>query len=201
MRLNADTILNAQSYINPIGDRELNLRGLQIPVIENLGVTEDHYTSLDLSDNEIRVMGGFPRLETLRTLLLSKNRITQINDVKNIAKLETLVLTQNGIATLGALESLKSLVNLTAITLDGNPVQHVPRYRSYMISILPSLRMLDFQRVTQKERDEAEAMEFDVVPVTETDNLSAVDKAELRERLKNATTIQEIEEIEAMLKV
>lgn len=201
MRLNADTILNAQSYINPINDRELNLRGLQIPAIENLGVTEDHYSCLDLSDNEIRAMGGFPRLSTLRTLLLSRNRITQINDVKNIAKLESLVLSQNGIATLGALQSLKSLVNLSALTLDGNPVQHVPNYRSYVISILPSLRMLDFQRVTQKERVEAEAQEFDVEPVTETTSLSAVDKAELREKLKNATTIQEIEEIEAMLKV
>lgn len=202
MRLNADTILNAPSYINPISERELNLRGRKIPVIENLGVTEDHYSSLDLSDNEVRVLGGFPRLETLKTLLLSRNRITNVSDVKNIANLETLVLSHNGITTLGGLQRLGDLKKLTALALDGNPVQHVPSYRSYVISILPALRMLDFQRVTQKEREEAQQEEFSVEPIAQqTGGLSDVEKAELREKLKNASTMEEIEEIEALLRV
>ena len=39
VRLTVDMINDAQQYINPIRERELNLRAYKVPVIENMGVT------------------------------------------------------------------------------------------------------------------------------------------------------------------
>jgi U2 small nuclear ribonucleoprotein A' len=40
MRLTADIVLNCHARINPCQERELDLRGLKIPVIENVGVAQ-----------------------------------------------------------------------------------------------------------------------------------------------------------------
>ena len=37
----------------------------------------------------------------------------------------------------------------------GNLVTQLPNYRLYVIHLIPSLRVLDFQKVTSKERQEA----------------------------------------------
>jgi hypothetical protein len=40
MRLTADVIMNCFARINPCLERELDLRGLKIPAIENVGATQ-----------------------------------------------------------------------------------------------------------------------------------------------------------------
>jgi len=40
MRLTAELVAQSSSFINPLKQRELDLRGHQIPTIENLGVTK-----------------------------------------------------------------------------------------------------------------------------------------------------------------
>lgn len=54
--------------------------GNKIQAIENLGVTQNQFDSIDLSDNAIVKLEGFPKLPRLRMLLLSNNRITRIDD-------------------------------------------------------------------------------------------------------------------------
>ena len=44
--------------------------GYKVPVIENLGATLDQFDTIDLTDNEIRKLDGFPLLNRLSTLLL-----------------------------------------------------------------------------------------------------------------------------------
>jgi len=56
--------------MNPVKDYELDLRGYKVPVIENLGATLDQFDTIDLTDNEIRKLDGFPLLNRLSTLLL-----------------------------------------------------------------------------------------------------------------------------------
>ena len=46
MRLVADILARAPASINPCGDFELDLRGLRIPQIENLALTEVRNLSL-----------------------------------------------------------------------------------------------------------------------------------------------------------
>ena len=54
MRLNADMISRSPAFFNAMKDRELDLRGNKIAVIENLAATQDQFDTIDLSDNEIR---------------------------------------------------------------------------------------------------------------------------------------------------
>ncbi|XP_016091568.1 U2 small nuclear ribonucleoprotein A' [Sinocyclocheilus grahami] len=75
VKLTAELIEQAAQYTNPVRDRELDLRGYKIPVLENLGATLDQFDTIDLSDNEIRKLDGFPLLKRLKTLLMNNNRI------------------------------------------------------------------------------------------------------------------------------
>ena len=52
--------------------------GAKINAIENLGATQNQFDSIDLSDNAIIILEGFPKLPRLKTLLLSNNRVTRI---------------------------------------------------------------------------------------------------------------------------
>lgn len=157
VRLTADLIEQSAQYTNPVRDRELDLRGYRIPVIENLGATLDQFDTIDFSDNDIRKMDSFPLLKRLKNLLFNNNRIVRIGDNLGevIPNLNTLVLTNNSIHELGDLDSLASFTKIEHLSLLRNPVCAKKHYRYYVIHKLPSLRVLDFQRIRQKEREAA----------------------------------------------
>ena len=85
VKLTPDIIEGAGQYINPIRDRELDLRGYKVPVIENLGAALDQYDTIDFSDNEVRKLDGFPYMTRVKSLMLNNNRI-----VRSVTKLEIL---------------------------------------------------------------------------------------------------------------
>ncbi|CAI5941706.1 unnamed protein product [Closterium sp. NIES-64] len=178
VRLTADLILESPQYFNAVREREIDLRGNKIAVIENLGATEDLVDSIDLSDNEIVKLEGFPLLRRLSTLLLCNNRITRISpqlahlsklqtlvlannphppklqtlvlaNNPQLPKLQTLVLANNRLTNLADLDPLASLAHsLTSLSLLDNTK---PKYRLYEIHLLPKLRLLDFQKVKLKK--------------------------------------------------
>jgi U2 small nuclear ribonucleoprotein A' len=160
MRLTAELINAAPAYINPIKERELSLRGFKIPAIENLGVTKDQYETIDLSDNEIVRVTNFPVLNRLQCLLLNNNRISRIdsNLGEFLPKLTALILSNNKINNLSDLEALADLPHLTHVSFLNNPVAGQSNYRSYVISRLPKLKVLDFTKVKPKEREAAKAL-------------------------------------------
>ncbi|OZJ06040.1 hypothetical protein BZG36_01128 [Bifiguratus adelaidae] len=157
MRLTADVIGEAATFINTVKDRELDLRGLNIPAIENLGATKDLNDTLDLTDNDIRQITNFPYLPRLKHLFLSNNRISRIDAqaAKYLPNLLTLMLTNNQINELGDLESLSAFKNLQYLSLLDNPVTKKKHYRLWTISKLPKLRVFDFRKVKAAERKEA----------------------------------------------
>lgn len=160
VKLTPDLIEGAGQYINPIRDRELDLRGYKIPVIENLGTTLDQFDCIDFSDNEVRKLDGFPYLPRIKRLLLNNNRIVRIGEGLeiNLPNLDTLMLTNNSVTELADLEPLTSLKALTMLSLLHNPVVTKRNYREYVIHKFPSVRVLDFKRVKDKERIEAKAL-------------------------------------------
>lgn len=157
VRLTADLIEQSAQYTNPVRDRELDLRGYRIPVIENLGATLDQFDTIDFSDNDIRKLDGFPLLKRLKSLLLNNNRIVRIveNLGEVIPNINTVVLTNNNIHELGDLDPLASFTKLEYLSLMRNPVNAKKHYRLYVIFKIPSLRVLDFQRIRLKEREQA----------------------------------------------
>ncbi|CAN6470440.1 unnamed protein product [Victoria cruziana] len=159
-RLTADLIWKSPHFFNAVGDRELDLRGNRLAVIENLGATEDQFDTIDLSDNEIVKLENFPYLNRLGTLLVNNNRITRVNPNigEYLPKLHTLVLTNNRLVNLAELDPLASLPKLQSLSLLDNNVTKKPNYRLYVIHKLKKLRLLDFKKVKQKERAEADNM-------------------------------------------
>lgn len=164
MRLTAELINASPQFVNPLKDRELDLRGNGITAIENLGVTQDQFDAIDLSDNEIHIVENFPLLKRLRTLILNNNKIVKIASKLNevLPQLRDLILTNNQIRELSDLVPLFDLsATLECLSLMDNPValrHDDTRYRLYLIAHLPKLRMLDFRKVKLKERQEAEKL-------------------------------------------
>ncbi|KAF8528074.1 L domain-like protein [Hysterangium stoloniferum] len=160
MKLTPELIAQSPSYINPLKERQLELRGHSIPAIENLGVTKDQHDSIDFTDNSIISLANLPLLKRLRTLLLANNRIATISPSLHLSapNLTTLVLTNNNVAELGDLEPLRELRSLKFLSLTGNPVRERKWYREWLVWRLKSLRVLDFQRIRDKERAAAKTL-------------------------------------------
>ncbi|XP_077212369.1 U2 small nuclear ribonucleoprotein A [Tasmannia lanceolata] len=160
VRLTADLIWKSPHFFNAVGERELDLRGNKIPVIENLGATEDQFDTIDLSDNEIVKLENFPYLSRLGTLFINNNRITRINPNigEYLPKLHSLILTNNRLVNLAEIDPLASLQKLQTLSLLDNNITKKPNYRLYVINKLKRLRLLDFKKVKQKERTEAEKL-------------------------------------------
>lgn len=107
-RLTPELILRSPQYMNCVGQYELDMRANRINVIENLGATEvrrecapcwagsglgyshhprstptlspvqNQFDSIDLSDNGIVRLEGFPKLLRLKVLHLNSNRVIKI---------------------------------------------------------------------------------------------------------------------------
>ncbi|KAG6820753.1 hypothetical protein H0H93_012017 [Arthromyces matolae] len=157
MKLTPELLAQASAGLNPVKERQLDLRGYKIPTIENLG---DQHDAIDFTDNSIVTLGNFPLLKRLQTLLLANNRITTISSSIHLSvpNLTTLVLTNNTIAELGDLEPLRELRHLKYLSLIGNPVREKKWYREWLAWRFPGLRVLDFQRIRDKERQAGKAL-------------------------------------------
>ncbi|KAI7870912.1 u2 small nuclear ribonucleoprotein A'-like protein [Spinellus fusiger] len=229
MKLTTDLIAESVSHINAISDRELVLRDLKIPAIENLGATKDLNDTIDLTNNDLRSLGNFPRLVRLQHILLANNRISAIEEglQTSLPNLTTLVLTNNSIQELGDLEPLVPCRKLKYLSLLDNPVTKKKYYRLYIVHKLPTLRVLDFIKIKQSERDEGKQLFKDQTgndtslskSLTDAKSrsfepgegllegqkanghgLTAEEQRTVREALKNATSLDEISRLERVLK-
>lgn len=136
MRLSADVLGSmAEQRTNPLGERELVLRGLGIPVIEHLAATRDLFDAIDFADNRLVLLGNFPRLLRLSNLSVTGNLVESIdasNLQKNLPNLKYLNLTDNRIRGLHQVANIaKACPNLEHLTLHHNPVTRkyqLPQY-------------------------------------------------------------------------
>ncbi|XP_071540538.1 U2 small nuclear ribonucleoprotein A' isoform X2 [Panulirus ornatus] len=220
VKLTPELIMQSVQHINPLRDRELILRGYKIPVIENLGATLDQFDTVDFSDNDIRKLDGFPLLKRLKTLLLNNNRIVRISDTlsETVPNLQCLYLTNNLVQELADLDNLAGLKRLEYVSLLGNPVTTRDHYRLYVINKLPQVRVVDFRRVRQREREMAKklfksklgkeiqkeakkARTFVPGGAGMLDTRPAMeDQAAIRQAIANARSMDEVERLQHMLR-
>lgn len=224
VKLTPDLIEQCTQYTNAIRDRELDLRGYKIPVIENLGATLDQFDTIDLSDNDIRKVDGFPLLKRLKCILLNNNRVVRIGEnlEESLPNLESLILTNNGMQELGDLDTLAAIKTLTALSLMRNPVTMKKHYRLYVIHKLPQIRLLDFQKVKLRERELAahlfkgkkgqqlvqtigkKSKTFvpgsQLLEVKKPTGSTKEDVAAIKAAIAKATTLEEVERLNQLLK-
>ncbi|KAL1522118.1 hypothetical protein AB1Y20_021760 [Prymnesium parvum] len=208
MRLTADVIARSPAFINALKDRELDLRGNKIAVLENLAATQNQFDSIDLSDNEITKLECMAILPRLRMLLMHNNRVNRFSDNlgRSFPNLETLALSNNQLVTLKELEPLAALKTLTSLSLMDNLVTKQKGYRSFVIALLPNLRLLDYKKVKQAERKEAQtaAKRQRLAAPAQAEVAGFVPSAEqiamIKEAIANASSLEEVSKLEKALK-
>lgn len=175
-----------------------------------MGAAKDAFDTIDLSDNEIRQLSNFPLMQRLRNLIICNNRISVIDPqvAKALPNLESLVLTNNYFRELEELEPLRYFKNLKRLSLLDNLVTKKPNYRLYVIHLLPKLKVLDFCKVKEKEREEAKQVfggekkvkTFEVGKVEQKSTLTDEQIKKIKEAIQNAKSITEIARYEEALK-
>ncbi|XP_044722056.1 leucine-rich repeat domain-containing protein [Hirsutella rhossiliensis] len=227
MRLTAELLHESLSYLNPLKERELDLRGQRIPTIENLAVAGPH-DAIDFTDNDIQVLGNFPLSPRINTLLVARNRVVSIHQSlpSAIPNLKNLVLASNNLAELADLDVLGMFPRLIHLVLVDNPVTKKEHYRYWVLWRCPSVRFLDYEKVKQVEREKGRELfgtaEEPTVLTTEIlgrktksfemsangsaepskqlrMKLTDEEKQRLRDKIKQATSLKEIIALEKEL--
>ena len=160
----------------------------------------------------------------LTTIIANNNYVARIGTIaENVPNVTCLVLTNNRILTLGEVDNIALFKKLVHLSLLENPVNVKQHYRYYVIHSIPSLKTLDYKKITKKEKDETVAFfkssagkAFSASVVTEKTAqqdvstgksaapvmaLSDEQKILVRKAIENAKTRDEIDIIEKHLKV
>ena len=72
-----------------------------------------------------------------------------------LPNLENLCLMSNKLAELSEIDKLTNCKKLERLILTNNVVTEMNNYRLYVVHKIPSLRILDFKKVSKQERAEA----------------------------------------------
>lgn len=99
------------------------------------------------------------RYRQIQDLLLGNNYLEHVRGIRNLfPKLKSLSLANNCIHDMSGLEELAGMTELVNLYLEGNPVCHMPTYRSHILTLLPALQILDGKKVTDEDRQRAREM-------------------------------------------
>jgi len=223
VKLTAETIAESQQHVNACRERELDLRGYKFAEIENLGATLDQFDSFMMNDNDVKKVENFPYLPRLKVVYLANNRIRKINPdiTDNIINLKEINLANNELKDFADISPLAGFKKLEYLTLTGNPIASLKNYRHYVLNAIPTLRVMDFKRISKTEREEAikmfggkagrkllSEMNNTFTPGAELDtlqhkssNMSEEDKAKIKEAILNAKSLEEVEILQQQLQM
>merc|ERR1712147_3014 len=215
--------MGSQQHVNACRERELDLRGYKFAEIENLGATLDQFDSFMMNDNDVKKVENFPYLPRLKAVYLANNRIRKINPdiTSNIINLKEINLANNELKDFADIAPLAGFKKLEYVVLTGNPIASQKNYRHYVINAIPTLRVMDFKRISKSEREEAiklfggksgrkllSEMNNTFTPGGELDTLknknsdmSEEDKAKIKEAILNAKSLEEVEILQQQLQM
>ena len=135
VRITADLVRESPQFLNPLRAREIDLRGNKIPIVENLGATLDQFDAMDLSDNDITRLDGFPMLKRLKTLFVNNNRVNKVagNLHQFLPNLEELILTNNNIQEFADIDAYVPDVSFSPVRLPSQTSLHGPGVRVWPV--------------------------------------------------------------------
>eukprot|EP00002_Diphylleia_rotans_P001798 TRINITY_DN11025_c0_g4_i1.p1 TRINITY_DN11025_c0_g4~~TRINITY_DN11025_c0_g4_i1.p1 ORF type:complete len:253 (+),score=51.85 TRINITY_DN11025_c0_g4_i1:93-851(+) len=140
-------------------------------ILTNLGIRKmegldglKNLVELNLTKNSIESIQGIANLKNLRKLVLISNRISKLENMDNMTSLEHLHLQDNAIQEVEEVTHLNTLPRLHSLYLQNtggdlaNPVCSRKGYRGFVLQYLPSLIVLDGERISSAEALNASLM-------------------------------------------
>ncbi|XP_050314071.1 leucine-rich repeat-containing protein 51-like isoform X2 [Anthonomus grandis grandis] len=152
--------LDGQKFLSAIGLE--GARYTRIGGVPERGPEKRFLTkSLWLNNNKLKSTKNIDELvnealeypKELGWLDFSFNYITEIHEsLLQFPNLKILYFHGNCINDLNEVFKLRPLKELRSVTFHGNPIANHPRYRNYVVSVLPQIVNLDFTPITQTEK-------------------------------------------------
>ncbi|EPY25221.1 U2 small nuclear ribonucleoprotein A' [Strigomonas culicis] len=205
MRLTVDHIRRAPQFVNTLQQREVDLRGLRISSLDEnaLLCLYDGFDVINLTSNALTALEYFPQKNvdrgtdtTMRrvvTLIVHRNQIQKVSVpscVLALPNVEHFLADDNNLKTLTDILFLRFWKQLQIVSLELNPVwtQNMEGYeesklRALLVFLCPKLKLINYQRVTQKDRDAAASFkeEFKLL-VSASGSASAGDTSQRKTR-------------------
>ncbi|KAL1502813.1 hypothetical protein ABEB36_007905 [Hypothenemus hampei] len=152
--------LDAEKFFSTIGLE--GARYTRVGGIPDRGPEKRFLTkSLWLNNNKLKTTKNIHELvnvtieypQQLGWINFSFNFITEIEEsILKFPHLKILYFHGNCITDLNEVFKLRPLKELRKVTFHGNPIANYPRYRSYVVSVLPQIVNLDFTPVVKTEK-------------------------------------------------
>lgn len=77
------------------------------------------------------------------SVIISNNRLSSLKGIHQLKNISYLNIENNKISTINALEPLSRCHNLKNIVIRGNPICNFPLFYPYLLSIVPSLELIN----------------------------------------------------------
>lgn len=160
MRLDEGVVLRSPQIMNPLGERELDLRGNGLTLLDEGPLTQldDSFDVIDLTDNSLTSLEYIPEMKRLTTLIAHRNRLQRVSlsAALRLPNLHSFVADDNNFSTLDQLVVFSKFLLLERISLGGtNPVSRHEHFRAFLIYLCPKLKLINFQRVLAAEKEAA----------------------------------------------
>ncbi|KAG8347365.1 putative Leucine rich repeat [Trypanosoma vivax] len=185
MRLTLDTIRRAPQFTNTLLQRELDLRGLGITVLEEhpLLLLNNSFDVINLSQNPLVRLEYFPTgdgvttakgtaadhtqgmMTRLQSLIVHRSRISHVSEATCAAVLPNLrvfAADHNEFSELRDLLFISHWKCLEILSIEHNPVtvkESATRLRAFVVYLCPKLKLVNYERVTQVDRRNVEVMQ------------------------------------------
>lgn len=174
MRLTIDLVRRAPQFTNTLLQREVDLRGLRISSLDEhvLVLLDNSFDVINLSSNALAALEYFPtktvggkdvRMSRVTTLIAHRNELQRVSVASCVLALPNLAhfaADRNRLTAVRDLHFLKNWKKLETLSLEENPVWESnsdgfdsEKLRAFLVFLCPRLRLINYQRVTQADRD------------------------------------------------
>jgi U2 small nuclear ribonucleoprotein A' len=170
-----DVVRRAPQFTNTLQQREIDLRGLQISSLDEhvLILLDNSFDVLNLTSNALTVLEYFPtrspgggknvKMDRVTSLIVHQNNIQRVSVTSCVLALPNVrhfAADCNRLSAVRDLCFLKQWKKLEMVSLEQNPVwvensSHFDeaKLRAFLVFLCPRLKLINYQRVTQADRE------------------------------------------------
>ncbi len=122
---------------------------------------------IELNDNVINEISFVEFLPNLEYLNVENNQINSITSLNKCTQIKILKISLNKIQYQNStMKTLQNLNNLIELSINNNPfIEEIFSYRNLFISKYKNIQILDNEKISDKEREEAEKFVFENNPI------------------------------------